>query len=445
MSFAIASPQAVTTGRHIVTFSGSSEPGLRSFVATNHGSVDWLSAGAGLASVSGLSSGALAALARLPGVQAVDEDMVFPLETPATMNDNVEVAPGGTESASNPAGAARYSRQWNMRAIQADAAWAAGTLGSASVTVGILDTGIDYLNLDLAGLVDLSRSADMLPTLIVDDTITFVERDTVAKYFPTRQPFTDLFFHGTHVAATASSNAILAAGVTSHTTLLAVKVCAYINTCPTSAVLAGVIYATDHGADVLNLSLGSGFGKPGNGRFLALINTVFNYARSKGVTIVVAAGNSALDLDHLPAAYVTYCATPATVCVSATGPTAQASVDGPWTDTDASADYTNFGRSAISLAAPGGNGSSFVWAVCSRTSLVVPICQTGNFIIGAQGTSMASPHVAGTAALLVERLGRNPGAIKTRLQQTADDLGQPGVDPQYGKGRLNVARAVGAI
>jgi len=58
---------------------------------------------------------------------------------------------------------------------------------------------------------------------------------------------------------------------------------------------------------------------------------------------------------------------------------------------------------------------------------------------------MASPHVAGTAALLVQQLGRNPGAIRARLQQSADDLGAPGTDPYYGTGRLNVARAVGAI
>jgi len=58
---------------------------------------------------------------------------------------------------------------------------------------------------------------------------------------------------------------------------------------------------------------------------------------------------------------------------------------------------------------------------------------------------MSAPHVTGTAALLVSILGRNPGAIKSRIQNTADDLGAAGTDPFYGKGRLNVARAVGAI
>jgi subtilisin family serine protease len=161
---------------------------------------------------------------------------------------------------------------------------------------------------------------------------------------------------------------------------------------------------------------------------------------------VVAAGNSALDLDHDGNNYETFCNTPSTICVAATGPESELSVNGPWTNVDAHATYSNYGRSAISVAAPGGNNASFVWAACSTTSLIVPACQTANiFILGAQGTSMAAPHVSGAAALLVQQLGRNPAQIRARLQQSADDLGQPGTDPFYGKGRLNVARAVGAI
>ncbi len=86
-----------------------------------------------------------------------------------------------------------------------------------------------------------------------------------------------------------------------------------------------------------------------------------------------------------------------------------------------------------------------MYAACSQTSLVIPVCQTGTYIIGAQGTSMAAPHVSGAAALLVAAGGSNPAQVRAVLQNTADDLGQPGTDPFYGKGRLNVARAVGAI
>ena len=365
--------------------------------------------------------------------------------------------PDAVESQAAPATSFFFARQWNMRAVHANEAWAAGFLGSPNVSVFILDSGIDYLNIDLNGLVDQNRSVDLLGTfdavLADGSTVPFTESDTVAKYFPTRQPFTDLFFHGTHVAATVSSLARGAAGVTSRTRLVAVKVCGYINDCPFSSILNGVIYAADNGADVVNLSLGGAFTKPGNGRFVGLINKTFNYARSKSVTIVVAAGNDTTDLDHDGNSYQTFCNTPAVICVAATGPTSQVGINGPWTNVDAHADYSNFGRSAINVAAPGGNRSTFVWAACSRTSIVVrtpppasiPICQTGNFFVGAQGTSMAAPHVAGTAALLVPILGRNPGQIKARIQQSADNVAGNGTTPFYGKGRLNVARAVGAI
>src|SRR5436189_3973281 len=290
--------------------------------------------------------------------------------------------------------------------------------------------------------------------------------DTFLKYSPGHEVYPDLFFHGTHTAATVSSNAVRLAGVTSMTKLVAVKVCGYINDCPFSSILNGVIYAADNGGDVINMSLGGAFTKAGNGRFVGLINKVFNYARSKGVTTVVSAGNSHADLDHDGNTYWTFCNTPAAICVAATGPTSDANATrpspnpvrhGPWTNIDAPAYYTNFGRSVINVAAPGGNSSFgppltapagrdvFVWAACSQTSLIVGCFSSPFFILGAQGTSMAAPHVTGTAALLVSILGRNPSQIKARIQQSADNVAGNGTTPFYGKGRLNVARAVGAI
>jgi subtilisin family serine protease len=468
---AAAGGAKANNGRHIVSFSGSVPADFAAQVAALGGKVLWMSPGSGLAAVSGLQGAAPKALAGKRGIQAVEADALITLDVPQLAIEEAAQA-GGAPSNTAPTSAGFYRRQWNMKAVQADVAWAHGFLGSPSVVVYMLDSGIDYLHADLVGRVDLNRSVDLLgtfpaPVVVGNDTIIvpFTEADTVRKYFPTRLPFTDLFFHGTHTAATVSSNAVSAAGITSQTTLVAVKVCGYVNICPFSSILNGVIYAADNGADVINMSLGGAFTKPGNGRFVGLINKVFNYARSKGVTTVVAAGNEATDLDHDGSTYQTFCNTPAVICVAATGPTSDATANlqpgtnpdrrtGPWTDVDAPASYTNFGRSAINVAAPGGNTTvgpalafpagrqTLVWAACSQTSVLL---QCALPVVGSQGTSMAAPHVAGTAALLVSILGRNPSQIKARIQQSADNVAGNGNTPFYGKGRLNVARAVGVI
>jgi subtilisin family serine protease len=463
VSRAAATSGATGTGRHIVSFSGAVPADFGARVQALGGTVLWVSSAGGLAAVSGLKGSAPAALAAARGIQAVDADAAITLEVPQLSAPDAATG-AGVASNANPAGAARFARQWNMRAVQADVAWAHGALGSSNVSIYMLDSGIDYLHADLVGRVDLNRSVDLLGTFLVQTVVTsdtvivpFTEADTVAKYFPGRQPFTDLFFHGTHTAATVSSNAVRAAGITSGTTLVAVKVCGYIDVCPFSSILNGVIYAAQTGADVINLSLGGGFPKAGNGRFVGLLQKVFNFARSKGVTIVVAAGNAAANLNQNGNTYETFCDTPAVICVAATGPTLSATAtDGPFTNTDAFAYYSDFG-SAIDVAAPGGNSSFgpavpppatrnvFVWAACSQTSLLVNCAPLPTFILGAQGTSMAAPHVTGTAALLVSILGRNPARIKARIEQTADHIDTNGQSLFYGHGRINVARAVGAI
>ena len=84
-----------------------------------------------------------------------------------------------------------------------------------------------------------------------------------------------------------------------------------------------------------------------------------------------------------------------------------------------------------------------IWAACSCASLVQPVCRIGTFVIGVSGTSQAAPHATGLVALLAEQFGRNPNRIRSALQQSAEDLGQPGTDPYYGKGRISVGRAPG--
>lgn len=384
----------------------------------------------GFVFASGLDDAAVVILGAMKDVETVTADESYALGSELT-GEPMEATIASPE---NPAGAFFFARQWHHRVIGADQAWAVGRLGSADVTVAILDTGIDYTNLDLQGRVDLARSVSFVP---VDDQLTQI-------YFPGRHPISDLHYHGTHVAATAVSNGIVGAGVTSGATLMGVKVCTVVDqSCSFGAVMSGVLYAADNGADVVNMSLGGGFAKAGLGQFVGFINRVFNHARQQGATVVVAAGNAAADLDHNGNVFATYCDAPGVICVSATGPTASGGTNGPWQDVDALAYYSNFGRSAISVAAPGGNTGGSVWATCTRTSLVVPICQTGNYIIGIGGTSMATPHVSGLAALVVEDVGPRPSQVKARIQQGAQDLGQPGTDPAYGKGRIHVGNTLG--
>ena len=177
--------------------------------------------------------------------------------------------------------------------------------------------------------------------------------------------------------------------------------------------------------------------------FLAVVNKVMTYANRKGVTVVVSAGNDNIDMDHDGNGYKTYCSAPTVICVSATGPTAAAGATGPWTNVDAKAVYSNYGRSAVTVAAPGGNTGAAVSAGCSPFSLPFAVCQTGVFVLTSSGTSMAAPHVTGLAGLISAEVGRNPGAIRDRLVNFSDDLGAIGNDPIYGHGRINVGKALG--
>jgi len=438
-TFALTAGEAAAAipGQYLVLFKGARDASLsfRTQVGFLGGTVARTFPQVGIAVVSGLDPARARLLARRTDVQVVEPDVILRLE-PAVARE-IEPVVDDIQTATQPALAAAFALQWNMRAIRAEEAWSAGHLGSADVSIAILDTGIDYLWPDLLGRVDLARSRSFVPE---DDAI-------VAAVFPGRHVVSDLVFHGTHVANTAVSNSNITAGVTTRTTLIGVKVCGLTVGCRGSAVLGGILYAADAGAHIANVSLGGAFSKdsPPFRGLVSIFNRVANYANTRGTLLVVAAGNDTSDMDHDGATFNTYCDAPNVVCVSATGPTAAGSVIGPFTNVDAPTGYTNFGRSAISVAAPGGSDAAVVWAACSRTTLVtVPdlsACRSGFFLLGLGGTSMAAPHASGVAALIAAQVGRNPALIRARLQQSADDLGQPGTDPFYGKGRVNAARA----
>src|SRR5262245_33668133 len=345
-------------------------------VSSLGGTVETLHQGAGIAVVTGLSGLGAAQLSRISGIAEVQADEIVTLAQPiaAANADAPAISDPSASSVANPASGLRFVWQWNMRAISAPDAWAAGGLGDAGVTVAILDTGIDYDAPDLNGLVDLSRSVSFIAS---DDQVR-------ATFFPTRNNISDFNGHGTNVATQVSSKAVVFAGVTSRTTLIGVKVLGRSGSGPFSAILNGVLWAADHGADVANMSLGGAFAKAGAGRLTSVINRVFNYAKQRGTLIVVAAGNEGADLDHNGNTAAAFCDMVHVVCVAAMGPaTATGAVNTP-------SFFTNFGRSAISVAAPGGNAdaanvdpvtgefpksawpwgndiASWVWSYCSKT------------------------------------------------------------------------------
>lgn len=375
---------------------------------------------AGILIMSGLSDAAADGVSAMDGVRAFAGDVA------------IQAAPdlGGAETATlDPAGhdpsqAFFYQAgfQWDMEIIDADDAWAAGATG-AGVTVAILDSGIDPFHPDLAGLVDPIRSAAFVPYVGP----------------PGPPAWADDNFHGSHVAGTVVTNGIGTSGVAPHTTLMAVKVCNFAGSCPFSAILSGIVWAADQGADVINMSLGGFIDKSTSGPLHAILNRVVNYAGQNGVVVVSSAGNSGVDLDHLGRDFgagsfeATPCENGNGMCISATD------------RGDDLASYSNYGRSAVAIAAPGGEGGSItgVLSVCATTTVVFPlniICAGGNTYLWLSGTSMAAPHVAGTAALLAGQ-GYKTNRIKTVLQQTADDLGRKGTDALFSKGRLNVYNA----
>lgn len=458
---------------YIVLMKGSRiAAGFAESVAKLGGTVTYANGNAGFATVSGISPAAASQIGAISGVGEIEPDATVALDAPLAAAEADAASPGNPSAASvlNPASAHFNSWQWDMKAIHAEAAWNAGKLGSRTVTAAILDTGMDYDDPDLAGQVEFARSTSFMSTFVkaTDTSTVRPADDTVSKYsFPGRNPISDYNGHGTNVATQVSSNAIVFAGVTSKTTLIGVKVLGSNGAGSFGTILSGVLWAADHGADVANMSLGAAFSKAGNGRFVGAINKVFNYAKQQGMLIVVAAGNFGEDLQHNGNQYVAFCDAPHVMCVSSVGPTTWGG------NPDVPAFYTDFGRSVVSVAAPGGNAAfnpdgkpkvsfgwpwgpppagagiaSWVWSFCSKTRIFAwpasgppytAPCASGRVLSGFIGTSQATAHVTGLAALLVDEYGHGqPQLIKRLIEQSADPI-----DPLYGRGRISVKNALG--
>ncbi|MGV8941787.1 MAG: S8 family peptidase [Lysobacter sp.] len=347
-----------------------------------------------------------------------------------------------------------FDLQWGHAAIDAAGAWNAGYRGQGAV-VAVLDSGLYCGHLEFAH------------NLLTADSASFVSGESYCN--------TAGSSHGTHTAGTilAGDNGAGTIGVAPEAKLIAVKVLSAITGSGSfGGIIQGIVHAADHGADVINMSLGVRGGLEVGGREVAeLINATkraVQYAGRQNALVVVSAGNDGRDLDHDSGIQICdddgscYRANlrafpaelPGVLAVSALGPTGWAYDFG--TDLDKLASYSNYGQSVIDFGAPGGD---FIYPgaeACTVKGVRAP-CWAFDMVLSSTtasaggssygwnaGTSMAAPHVSGVAALIVGKNGgeMSPRAVERILRQSADDLGKRGNDSHYGSGRVNAARAV---
>jgi lantibiotic leader peptide-processing serine protease len=331
--------------------------------------------------------------------------------------------------------------QWDMEQIRADQAHAVQA-GSPVVDVGVLDTGIDGRHPDFArggsSNVDCPRGRN---------SIAFVP---TGPGVGNPDPCVDNQFHGTHVAGTiaARANGFGVVGVAPNVTLIPVKVCDSTGHCYASAVVDGITYAGDQRLDVINMSFfvdddetaqSTEFkcmDDPTQRAFRQAVERAIQYARNRGVTPVAALGNSDEDLAHPSEPNENDCDVVPAETSGVVGTMALGRNSGK-------AGYSNYGTGATDVAAPGGTANGD----CTRG---VPSTIPAGLYACLQGTSMASPHAAGVAALIVSEFGtlRNgdvsmsPTKVEDYLQSTTVDIGLAGYDECFGNGRIDALRAV---
>jgi lantibiotic leader peptide-processing serine protease len=454
----------VPTGKTVVVFKDTTGIPITGLALINSlgGVVTQRWDNVGIAFVGGLSATALGTLKASNLVAAVGNDRYIQW-LPKTTVRAVQAKDVLAVPSNNPANAAYFAdgTQWNMKTIQADKAWAAGKEGLHSTRVAIVDTGIDYGHRELRTLVDLSASASFANTTFVGGSVDPAAPALPEEEIPadpqlaTDSAFMDNHFHGSHVASTIASNNISVASIAPQVTLIAVKVLNWQGSGSFEGVASGIRHAAGPAnADVINMSLGAMVdpNEEGVPALLELMSRVIKDAEKQGTIVITAAGNDSYNLDQ--GVLVSTPCEQATVCVSATGPLLQQNFDQP-------AFYTNYGLSAIEVAAPGGNADpaddtkyqqeDLIVGACSRraTDQTLAVCRTNTdggvyFYAFAAGTSMASPHVAAEAALIKSY---NPmlsvSGIRSKILSATDDIGAKGRDIYSNYGRINVAKALG--
>lgn len=364
-------------------------------------------------------------------VRSVVEDMVLPMTDPGLAGPE---ATSITEAASNPPTSGDddffFDQQWGHDAIDAPEAWDTGARG-AGVRVCVLDSGIDAEHPDLAPNLNAALSASFVPG----------EDWNVQPGF--------YFNHGTHVAGTiaAADNAFGVIGVAPEAEIVAIKVLSeFTGSGSFGGIIGAIVYATDIGCDVINMSLGADVPRdiPGVAELFVATGQATQWAYQNDVTVVVAAGNDARDLNHDSSLRSLPAELPGVLSISATAPIGWGLDAGVFLDNLAS--YSNYGRNAIDFAAPGGD---FVYPgdeACEVGGLVRP-CWVFDLVFStisggwgwAAGTSMATPHAAGVAALVIGNDGGDMSvpSVARALRRGADHPTGFGRTDEYGRGRVN--------